>query len=250
MNINEAFKSVCKVLFKRELGELQEFENYLRTYNEKVSVAKSVSGKDIHYTAPYSKGARFVDYPEAFGKSADAVKSKPINADDIKDIDSLANAAREICYYSGNKVIGKSEFVEKSENIADSSVVYSSSEILRCEYVAYSSLLRDSKYMFGSSCLGESGFCINVCENNNSQRCFETDIVFFSSDCYYSNNCKSSHEMLFCFDQRSKSNMVGNNQLEKSQYLKLKEGLIEQMAGELESKKRLPSLLDLLQGGS
>ncbi len=245
MDINKAFKQTCKILFKREIGELNEFEAYLRIYNEEVHKVKSASGTEVYYTAPYSQGARFLAYDTAFNRSM----SKPLDINKIKDIDSLFETVQENVYYAGSKVLGNSHFVEESENVTDSSVVYRSSEILRCEYVAYSGLLRDSKYLFGCSCLDTASFCINLCEASASQRCFESNISFFSSDTYYVSNCKGCHDILFSFDQHAKRNMIGNNPLEKGQYLKIKDALIVQMADELEKKKRLPSLLDVILRG-
>lgn len=245
MDINSVFKSTCRVLFKEEVGEMKEFESFLTKYTEKLMATKSISGKDVYYTAPYCKNAKFLSFEEAL----DSEISRPMDINDIKDIDSLASAASERFHYTGNKVLGNSKDVEQSENITDCFVVYQSSEILRCEYVAYSSLLRDSKYMFGCSCLGMSSFYINVCESNFSQRCFECLLVFYSADAYYSNNCKSCQDIFFCFDQQSKRNMIGNIALDKDKYKELKEKLLGQIADELKRKKKLLSLIDFIKEG-
>ncbi|MFH1448341.1 MAG: hypothetical protein ABIG39_05750 [Candidatus Micrarchaeota archaeon] len=242
-DVDKAFKSTCRVIFGKEEGGINELEPYLREYTEPLKDTKSINGKDVYYTAPYCESARFLSYDESF----DSV-SKPININSIKDIDSLLNAVRENAHYTGNKILGNSNFVEQSENVIDSSFVYRSSEILRCEYVAHSSLIRDSKYMFGSSCLGTSSFCIKSCEACFSQRCFETNILFYCSDAFYSNNCKSCHEILFCFDQVSKRHMIGNNELGKERYGEIKGRIVEQILDELRSKRSVPSLLDLVKG--
>jgi hypothetical protein len=249
MDINGAFKATCKILFKREVGELEEFRDYLLSYAEPLHTGKTVSGKEVHYCSPYEKGVRLVDYAEAFSSSPAAIR-KSFAIDAIKDIDSLLGEVRERAAFAGNKILGKSEFVESSDSITDCSVIRGSADLLRCEYVAYSFIIRDSKYIFGSSHFGATNFCINVCATNICQRCVETSVCFYSSDAYYSQNCRSCHEVMFSFDQRSKNNLIGNNKLEKSAYLKLKEALLEQMADELEQKKRLPTILELLPGGS
>ncbi len=242
-DVDKAFKSTCKVVLGSEPGSISELEPYLREYAEMLKHKKSINNKDVYYTAPYCESARFLSYEDSFDSP-----SKPIDINSIKDIDSLLSAVRENAYYTGNKVLGNSNFVEKSENVIDSSFVYRSSEILRCEYIAHSSLLRDSKYLFGCSCLGTSSFCIKSSETNFSQRCFETNILFYSSDAFYSNNCKSCHEILFCFDQISKKYMVGNNELGRDKYMEIKSRILEQIADELTRKRTLPSLLDLIKG--
>lgn len=222
---------------------MEDFDAYLKTYCEPIHVVKSDSGEDVYYTAPYSDKSRIIPYDRAFGIA------KPFSINDIKDMDSLFRVVRETCHYAGSKVLGKSEFVAQSDNVIDSSVVFRSAIILRSSYIAYSSLLRDSRYIFGGTSFGVSGFCMSCCQTNLSQRCFETNIVLYSSDVYYSNDCKSCHEAMFCFDQRSKNYIIGNNQLEKSNYAKIKAALIEQFAEELEKKKKLPSLKEVILRG-
>lgn len=241
MDINAAFKSVSKVLIGQEIGELSEFGPYLSKYTEKLKLAKSVNEIDVYYTAPYCRNAKFVSFENAFEPSF----REPIDLNEIKDVDSLLNAVAEKIHYSGNKVLGNSKIVQESENIVDSSVVYRSSEILRCEYIGYCSLLRDSKYMFGCTSLGESSFCIGCCEaTHGSQRCFESNVLAQCSDVYYSNDCKNCREIMFCFDQHTQSHCIGNNKLEKEKYAELKKNLLQQIADELSQKKTIPSIAD------
>lgn len=245
MDINGAFKSVCKVLLKEEVGELDEFEKYLSKYAEKLHVAQSAAGALVYYTAPYCEGARFVSFEEAFKPGA----SQPVDVNDTKDIDSLLNAVGERVCYAGNKVLGNSKFVQESENIIDSSVVYRSSEVLRCEYVAYSSLPRDSKYLFGFSSGADNSFCVKCAGTNQSHRCLESNLAYYCADAYFSNNCKNCQDILFCFDQHSQSSMVGNNKLEKQKYAELKKHILSQVVDELKAKKTVPSLVDFVAHG-
>ena len=241
-DIHLVFKSVSSVLLKREVGKMDELQDYLTKYTVPMKVAKSESGKDIYYTAPYQKDAKFI----SFGNTNPTPK---INMNDIRDIDGIISACSETIAYSGNKVLGNCQHIEESENITDSSTVYRSSEILRCEYIAYSSLFRDSKYLFGCCHGGDNEFCIRCDGINQSQRCFESSVLFHCFDTYYSNNCKNCHDVFFCFDQQQKSYMIGNNELAKDRYLELKGQLLEQITDELIRKKTVPSLVDFFIDG-
>jgi len=55
--------------------------------------------------------------------------------------------------------------------------------------------------------------------------------------------------MLFSFDQQAKKNMIGNNALSQEKYSEIRNRLIQQMADNLKTKKRLPSLLDFFEEG-
>ena len=243
MDVDKAFKSTCKVLLGQEVGSINELEPYLKEYAEPLKNKKSISNKDVYYTAPYCESARFLSLDESFNSL-----SKPLDLNSLKDIDSLLEAVRENAYYTGNKVLGNSKFVEQSEGVIDSSYIYRSSEILRCEYVAHSSLLRDSKYMFGCASQGISDFCLKTCETNFSQRCFETHMLFYSSDAYFSNHCRDCHDIMFCFDQHSKRHMVGNNDLGKDKYETIKKSILEQVIDELLAKRTFTSIMDLIKG--
>jgi hypothetical protein len=245
MNINEAFASAARVLFKKEVGQLDDFTTYLDKHSVKLHTATSASGKKVYYTAPYAADAPFISFDEAQQDK----KPKHLDLDDIKDIDSIVSAVKEIGAYTGNKVLGNSKQVAESEVVIDSSIVYRSSEIIRCEYIAFSSLLRDSKYMFGCCSGGDNEFCIRCDGVNQSKRCFESSVIFYCSDTYYSNNCKNCQEVFFSFDQQQKKYLIGNNSFERERYLELKKNLLEQIANELTSKKLLPSLVDFYRDG-
>lgn len=241
MNIDEVFKSASRVILKKEIGSLNDNNEFLSKYTSKLNVAASASGKQVYYTAPYCKNAGFVSFEEAFKHPA----ADPVDVNDIKDVDSLLNAVGEKICYAGNKVLGNSKFVEESEGVIDSTMVYRSSEILRCEYMAYSCLLRDSKYLFGCASGGESSFCINCGAVNNTQRCFESMLAVRCADAYYCNNCDNCQDVFFCFDQKNIRKAVGNNELASEKYAQLKQHLLEQITNDLERKK-LPSLVDFV----
>ncbi len=90
MDLNQAFKSTSKVLFGQEIGELEEFEDYLKEMILPFKKAKSyISEKEVLLASEfYPETARFISQEEI-----DNVEFKPISINEIKDIDSLL----EIC---------------------------------------------------------------------------------------------------------------------------------------------------------
>jgi len=53
---------------------------------------------------------------------------------------------------------------------------------------------------------------------------------------------------MFSFNQKNKHYTIGNIPLQKDRYSKLKEKLVAEMASELKSKKKLPSIIDIIRG--
>lgn len=243
--LDYAFRSVCRSLFRREVGGLSEFRDYLKSAAEPVHVRKSsVSGKDVHFS--------FGEYPEK-GKhiSYDEIKELPkyeLDVNSIKDVDSLLAATSENFYYCGDKNLGKSVEVEKSDGCMDTGFVLESNEIYDSQYIAYSSQLSDSKYVFGSTYAYTMNTIIGAVHGYQSTRVFQTGFSSVSSDVYASWYVINCNECMFSFNQRNKRHVVGNLELEREKYLALKEKLLGEMAEWLEKRKSFPSMFEVAEG--
>ena len=244
--IGEAFRKTCKVLLHEEIGELSEFEAFLKRYSTGLMETRSgLSGKKIACSEPYCGEARFLSYLEA-----PTVKIEPFGINEIKDIDSLFLAASERFWYAGNKVLGNSRDVLESDNCFDSVGIFRSKHIWNVKYAAYCDMVNFSEYMFGCTHGGEgNSFCMNSSWVSSAIRCFEAGMPIKTSDAYYSHNCNGCREVMFCFNQHSKTNAIGNVQLPKDKYFALKEKILAEIAGILKREKTAPSLVDICSGG-
>ncbi|HIH22752.1 TPA: hypothetical protein HA238_03425 [Candidatus Micrarchaeota archaeon] len=243
-NINDAWKSTCKIILGSEIGDLKDYEQFLKRYIEPVRKNKSlISSKDVYYGAPYCQNAKFVSMDEI-----EQMKVEPLGADEIKDIDSLINAASERIQYAGNKLGGKIQDVAGSENCSDAFFVIDSLDVYTSEYIAYCQMQKNDKYMFGCCWCTDNNFCINSSEMEYANRQFESTLSMNTSDAYYSYNCNGCQEVMFCFNRRSTRYAIGNNQLEKGKYLALKEKLLNEIVDELKKKKTVPSLIEVATG--
>jgi hypothetical protein len=243
--LDKRWRGACKVLFKEEVGSLQDFSPWLSGLTEKVTHHKShLSGKDVS-CAPtaYAGGSRFLSFDEVdFNK-----KFEPLNINEIKDIDSIIGALGERASYSGNIVFGNSGHIEKSSNINDSFYLH---EIARCgnsKYIAHGSIMRYDEDCFGCNAFGESAHCIRCNWGMRNKRCFELWISTNCADCHYSCGLDACAECIFCFNLHSKKHAIGNLPLEQAKYSSLKGKLVSEMAGELRKNKKLPSLLEIVQ---
>ncbi|MFH1306813.1 MAG: hypothetical protein ABIH83_04145, partial [Candidatus Micrarchaeota archaeon] len=64
MDINDAWKSTCKVVLGEEIGELQEYEKYLSKYVEPIyEKSSTLSGKKVIISRPsFCKNANFISF--------------------------------------------------------------------------------------------------------------------------------------------------------------------------------------------
>ncbi len=245
--MNKAWKSTTKILFGEEIGELKDFHGYLKGALIGQTVTSFFSGKPVLVVSDnYSKGSRFFDYIEEHEKF-DEIASKPFDIDKIKDIDSIVETLKERFMYGGNKILGNSKYIEKSDAIIDSTSVLNSSKIVEGKYIAYSYLLQKSEYTFGSTSSGESSHIVRCFYNNTLRRCFECSTSVGSSDCYFVYNLLHCSDCMFSFNLRAKRYMIGNVQLDSSSYLKLKSKIISEISDDLKRKKKLDfSIIDIM----
>jgi hypothetical protein len=242
--IQRRWDNTCRVLFKSELGAISQYAEWLKRNNEPIYHRKSsVSGKEVAYAVlDYAEGSRWIGFDEIdFEK-----KYGPVSINEIKDVESLADAVSERIYYTGSVILGNSGEVEKSSNISDSFYMYETGKYADCKYLAYSTLGRLCEDSFGCNGIGESQFCIKCYETFKDRRCFELWTGQYCSDCYYSHNLSSCQECFFCFNLKNRSHAIGNLELGADKYRSAKEGLLAQIADELKRKKAVPSLVDIV----
>jgi hypothetical protein len=247
--LNNSWNSTTKILFGQEMDELTEYEPYLKGAAIGQTVVSSFSGKEIWVASEqYPKKAKFFDY----GKEQDAISksaSQPFDINKIKDMDSIIETLQEKFVYSGNKAIGNSRNVEHSDAVVDSTDILNSSFIVRSKRVAYSYLMRENEDTFGSTSSGQSTHIVRCFYNNALRRCFECCTCIGSSDCYFSYNLTNCMDCLFTFNVRTKRYLIGNVQLGRDEYLRLKAKLIGEMAEQLKKEKQLDfSIVDFMEG--
>lgn len=247
MDINEAWKRTCRVLFGRDVGNMERYEAYLKAYVGPVRTVRRscLSGAAITTgDDDFMGNARFISNEER--EEYLLKNSAPFSINDIKDTDSLISAIGERFVYSGSILLGNCSNVKNAHRCTGVFEAHHSQDVSDCKYVAHCAMLRRSSFVFGSDCTGEIDFVIKNFQGWKSQRMLETTNTQYMSDAYYCANVRNCQEMMFCFNQRNKSHMIGNLALGKEKYLPLKAKLLSEFAEELERKKRLPSIAELL----
>ncbi len=242
---NTAWKATSKVIFGQEVGELNEFKEWLVELNDPLQTDKSVqSGREVvFWNSNYRPQAPLISMEEVDWEK----KFKPLDINQIKDIDSIVQAIQDRVYYAGSIVLGNSRLVEGSTNITDSVAVYKSAKISGCKNVAYSQMLRLSENVFGVNEGGEGKWCIRSSVLYRNTRGLELWISGECRDCYYSYGLTGCEDCLFSFNLVGKRCAVGNLILPKDKYLAIKQKLVAEMWEELVSRKKLPSLMEIVR---
>lgn len=241
--VNRKWNATCRVLLGGEVGELDDFKDWLYDYCGPRRTEKSESsGKPVvSYDGRYSKDAKWISLDEVDF----AAKPLALDINGTKDIDSILQGISEQMVYAGNIHLGNSTEVENSTTVMDSHYIYHSESVWAgSKYVAYTSHVI-GECVFGGNCVS-SNFLIR-CNTIHAERCFEVYKGEFCTGSYFSHGLASCHDCMFCFNLRSKRNCIGNLQLTKEKYAELKQKLVGEIRETLKKEKRLPHLIDLFK---
>ncbi|MCX6771671.1 MAG: hypothetical protein NTX79_06460 [Candidatus Micrarchaeota archaeon] len=243
MDLNSAWKSTCRLVLGEEIGELEEFREYLLTRHFPISERKSaLSGKRVVMGSDrYPKGAKVISQDEI-----DYAKKYPaLGINEIKDIDSIIEAFHERFLYCGNKVFGVSRFFSGVDNCTDSFFVEESHDVVGSKYVAYSSFVRiGSEHVFGSGVLIRGAHLIKILGSADLSRSFDCSMCTASSDMLFSVYSHGCSNCLFCFNQRNKKYAIGNLELPRERYFEIRKKIVSEVAEHLRKHKSFPSVFD------
>ncbi|MFH1284980.1 MAG: hypothetical protein ABIH99_00175, partial [Candidatus Micrarchaeota archaeon] len=240
--IENAFDETCRILLGKKLsGGIDRYGKWLSKHTGEPPKTKSVvSGRDVfvpqlEFYLPIKE--RFVTLEESleFGKrkSSEEVlgKLKLSNA-----VEKLA----EISFIAPDDVYGRVLNAIDSVSYGDGSVnIYKSAVAYRLKNVTHSLWITNSEYIFGSYVVFFSSFCINCYNSTNLTRCFEVDSSTDCNDCYFCHNCENLKDCMFCFNTKSKRYAIGNVEIGKEKYEKIKKRLLEEIAKTLENKGKI-----------
>jgi hypothetical protein len=91
-----------------------------------------------------------------------------------------------------------------------------------------------SEFAFGGYLrILDSQFVINCYDSTNIKRSFETDGVFFSQGAYFCHNCENIDEGILCFNAKNLRCAIGNCEVKKPEYDRVKKILLDYLNGEL-----------------
>lgn len=250
--LEKSWKNTCKILLGEEIGQMEDYAKWLGKYVNPVSFRKSeISGKEVIISSEkFCKGAKFIGHDEV-GSYLAGISHSKFDINDLKDLDSAVEALQERAYYVGNIVLGNSLSVESVNRCVNSSFVFKSQDVYDCKFVAYSSVLRFAEYIYGGNAIGrESKYNIKTFETFKNVRCMETLRNYAAADCYFTGSIEACSNCMFSFNLRNRHYVIGNHQLSQQEYLKLKQKLVEDMRVTLKQKKKLPSIIDIVNGDS
>ncbi len=244
-NVNRRWKAACRAIFGKEIGELEEYKQWLCRDKRPVLRGKSgISGNEVVCSYPYAKGGKLVAFDEVdFFK-----KGTPLKDSELSGLGSIALAMRGRATYCGNIVLGNSMNVKDCTSMVDCLDAYGSEQFAFSKGMGYACEGTYNESAFGCNGLGYSSFIIRGFGVYKSSRCLELSRCDACSDCHFSHGLSNCRDCLFCFNLKNARHCVGNAQLSPPEYAKAKARIFGEIVARLEKDRELPSLNEIAEG--
>ncbi|VVB97993.1 Uncharacterised protein [uncultured archaeon] len=237
--IQTSFNSTCKVVFGTELGSIGDYAEYLNEGNPSIEKRRSVFGSTVYpartffyYLVPQT---RLVSNPEA----NEAGEKLRISLDGNENLASLIKKLDAIAIYICEWNEGE------NRNTIESPVVYSATNVYRSnasfsKNVGYHVMAQHSESIFGGFRMLQSKFCIRCSHSARLVRCFEVSDSSDCTDSLFCHNCENLDNCMFCFNVKSKRYAIGNVEVGRENYMKVKKLVIDGIVARLRKDRALP----------
>jgi hypothetical protein len=238
--VERAFREITKIMLGKELSGMVSYEGWLMRNVRPVERIKSVlTGRTVYCSAAsphtYLPKARLAKEDET-RNLGEAMK---MDAADVESLAGIEKAMWKIAIMTPETRLGTNINSAGIPNVKNCMNCYGGSMYAQIENAGFCCIVRNGKYVFGSSSLFNSSFCLRSNQSTSISRCFEVDGCTDCSDLYYSHNCENVHDSMFCFNVKNVRNAIGNGVLPLDKYKAVKKSLLEQIVNELEKKKTL-----------
>ncbi|MFA6214201.1 MAG: hypothetical protein WC717_02890 [Candidatus Micrarchaeia archaeon] len=242
--IEDAFSKTCRILLGKGLpGGIDDYAGWLgRNIRRSETLPSASSGKPV-LRFDY---CRYFELPKgrllAREEAREAGERLKIGCEEAESI-TLANAHErigEVAFFCPEYRDGMNLNIIECATSGDSVHCYRSSPIVFSKYAGYCFWPRSSEHTFGCGALLSSDFCIRCFNSVKLSRCFEAD---FSRDCsgvYFCHNVENCHDCLFCFNAKNLKYAVGNVEVGREEYMRMKGIVQAQIREGLEKDKKLP----------
>ncbi len=240
--IEKAFSNATKIVLGKEYSPIDQYAKWLQRHTNTLEPGKSaISGEKV-MLPNYADFSLFPKDRLLTFSEADFIGERLCITKEEAESFSLKTASElisKIAYFSPIWPVGiVKNNIDCPINIYSNNC-YKNITNVESKFSAYSYLPRDSEYIFGSNEARSSSFCINCYHSARLRRCFEMDCCNDCSDCYFCHNCENLDNCMFCFNIRNKRYAIGNVEISREKYLKIKEKVLAQLRSELEKKNEI-----------
>ncbi|MDD5337633.1 MAG: hypothetical protein PHS02_04070, partial [Candidatus ainarchaeum sp.] len=238
--IEAAFENATRIVLGKPLKNLKEYGEWLGEYDIGTRTVRSaVSDKTVYAPAfsfylPLMKN--FVKVGEALELGKRGVAKGEIER---MDLNNASEMLRGIAYFSPEIVFGKNMNIIESGDYQDDNNIYRCSFGFNTKNAAYSFFPKFCEDVYGCNLLLYCKYCLRCRTSTNLSRCFEVTDSNACSDCYFCHNCENVQESMFCFNAKGLKYAIGNMEVGKEEYTRIKRIVLDEIGERLEKDRDL-----------
>ena len=235
--VEEAFSSTSKLLFGQALSPIDAYADWLVSDSPNWRVLKragkeaAVPNYGFFKYVPDERIAAFERFDE-IGKRRLTVKSPP-------DLHTLADEMGQTLECIPDVIEGTNMDVESCTLYKNLVGAYKCLGSFHSKYIGFNSWADYNENAFGLYRTFHSKSSIRCYHSDKLSRCFEMDGCNSCSDAMFCHDCENLEHALFCFNSSSLRYAVGNVEVGKEEYGRIKKLVLEEIAQRLEKDKAL-----------
>lgn len=239
--IEKGFSETAAILLGKKLAGIAAYEEWLfRHVKGRVQKKKSKISSSIVYVPS-------VDFYNALGSNivtlAESLKlgEKGRLSEDEAGALALSNASSALSKIKTTTpeiIYSENMDTHESSNYGPTQHCYKITFTWFSKFMACGFWGRTSEHSYGYANIVDCTFCIKCYSSTKLTRCFEVNDSNNCADCYFCHNCEDLKDCMFCFNTKAKRYAIGNVEVGKEEYLRVKKLVQKQIADELEKTKK------------
>ena len=239
--IESQFQKTTAILFGKPLSGLTLYGGWLLQHvpGRCIMRKSKTSGRDVFVPS--------LQFFEGMGKNVVTVdEAIPLGERHISEQEAhslrLANASKLLSQVKTTtpEIIDRQNFgTEQSACYGPTQYCFQVTFCWWSKYIAYSFWSRTSDSLFGCSLLTDCSFCIKCHSSTKLTRCFEVNDSNTCADCYFCHNSENLQDCMFCFNAKGKRYAIGNVEVGREAYVKVKKLVVGSILCELERSHSL-----------
>lgn len=149
----------------------------------------------------------------------------------------MAEKASKVAYFSVEFVDGQNENCIDTPSIFTGSNTYKVWDVTNGKNSAYSGGVVWSEHIYGGGLrMLRSQFCICCNDSTSLKGCFEVDSSYSTRDSYLCHNVENIDNGILCFNSKALRYAVGNVEVGKDEFMRIKKMLLDYINKELDAK--------------
>jgi hypothetical protein len=239
--MEDAFSSATGLVLGTRLSGMGNYRSWLTLHTARFREEKSaLSGKKV---LRVDYGGQFLIPKERLATHAECKAIGENAAISEAEAESLAlgnahKALSKIAYFTTEHYVGTNVNIIDCPTMGYCANCYHCAPAVGAKECGYCFWPRHSDHCFGCDVVFHSSFCLKCYHSVKLSRCFEVDSSRDCADCYFCHNCENVQSGIFCFNAKNLRYAVGNLEVGREEFLRVKAMLLRRILPELEEGKQ------------